>query len=194
LVALSEWGLIEPLWMHFLGYHPNALATMKAPIPAERAQLVNPIPNETARNDRLRAKMSAAFARAVVEGEEHRYSETIAISELLFDGASPIQSPGPDAPQRNRAAGIVYPSIQMRGLADNVVLLPEFADSCLQLRGMRYLRVEAADHKALSYAFLSLAVSTGLCGNKIVWSDETGPEAERLREVNLSNLQLPFLG
>ena len=47
LVALSEWGLTEPLWMHSLGYHPDTLAAMSAPIPAERGRMVNPIPNET---------------------------------------------------------------------------------------------------------------------------------------------------
>jgi hypothetical protein len=29
-VALSEWGLTEPLWMHSLGYHPDTLAAMSA--------------------------------------------------------------------------------------------------------------------------------------------------------------------
>jgi hypothetical protein len=187
LVALSEWRLIEPLWMHFLGYHPDALGAMNAPIPAQRAQLVSPIPNETARNARLRAHLSAAFAQEVPEGEEYRYSETIAIRELLFDGASPIPARGPDAPQRDQAAGVVYPSVQMRGLADNIAMLPDFADSCLQLQSMRYLRVEGADHEALSYAFLSLAVSTHFCGNKIVWLDETVPEPERLHQASFSD-------
>jgi hypothetical protein len=177
LVAVSEWALIEPLWMHFLGYHPEALATMNAPVPVQRTQLLNPIPNETPRNERLRSQMSVAFTRDVPDGKEYRYKETIAISELLFDRASPIRAPGPDAPQRNRAAGIVYPSIQMRGLADNIAVLPEFVDSCLQIRSVRYLRVEAADHNALSYAFLSSAVSNNFSETDIVWSDEAEPEA-----------------
>ena len=192
LVALSEWALTEPLWMHFLGYHPEALATMNAPVPVQRAQLLNPVPNETPRNARLRSQMSVAFARDVAEGEEYRYKETIAITELLFDGAGPIRAPGPSAPQRDHAAGIVYPSIQMRGLADNIAILPEFVDSCLQIRSVRYLRVEAADHKALSYAFLSLAVSTNFRENKISWTEETAPEAERLRQVEFSDGRWTF--
>lgn len=187
LVTLSEWGLTEPLWMHSLGYHPEALAAMRAPISAQRARMVNPIPNETRRNDRLRAKMSAAFTREVIEGEEYRYSETIAISELLLDGAGQIPTAGPGAPRRERTAGVVYPSIQMRALADNVAILPEFADSSLQVRRMHYIRVEAADHRAHSYAFLLLAVSTDFRGNKIAWLEEPGPEAERLRRVSSSD-------
>jgi hypothetical protein len=105
LVALSEWALTEPLWMHFLGYHPEALATMNAPVLVERTQLLNPISNETPRNAHLRSQMSLAFTRDVPDGKEYRYKETIAIRELLFDRASPIRAPGPDAPQRDRVLG-----------------------------------------------------------------------------------------
>jgi hypothetical protein len=177
LVALSEWALTEPLWMHFLGYHPEALATMNAPVLVERTQLLNPISNETPRNARLRSQMSLAFTRDVPDGKEYRYKETIAIRELLFDRASPIRAPGPDAPQRDRVAGIVYTSIQMRGLADNIAILPEFVDSCLQIRSVRCVRVEAADHNSLSYAFLSLAASKNFSETDIVWSDEAEREA-----------------
>jgi hypothetical protein len=131
--------------------------------------------------------MSTAFTREVIEGDEYRYSETIAISELLFDGASRIPTSGSNAPRRDRTVGVVYPSIQTRALADNIAILPEFADSSLQLRRMRYIRIEAADHKALSYTFRSLAVSSNLCGSRIVWLEETTREAERLRRVSLSD-------
>jgi hypothetical protein len=30
LIALSEWALTEPLWMHNLGYHPGSLDKMSA--------------------------------------------------------------------------------------------------------------------------------------------------------------------
>jgi hypothetical protein len=33
LVALSEWKLAQPLWMHHLGYHPDALSRWKRRAP-----------------------------------------------------------------------------------------------------------------------------------------------------------------
>jgi hypothetical protein len=52
-IALSRWIITEPLWMRNLGYHPDALRRMGAPI-GPRSRLVNPIPNETKFNERLR--------------------------------------------------------------------------------------------------------------------------------------------
>ena len=71
---------------------------MNAPIPEQRVSLLNPIQNETNRNRRLRSRMSLAFTGDVPEDAEYRYKETIAITELLFDGASPISYRGLGAP------------------------------------------------------------------------------------------------
>ena len=88
LIALSEWAVTEPIWMHNLGYHPDALDRIGAPVLLQRSPLINPIPHETNRNFRIRRRMSLAFTADVPDGEEHRYKETIAINELLFDRAS----------------------------------------------------------------------------------------------------------
>jgi hypothetical protein len=70
------------------------------------------------------------------EGLEYRYKDTIAINELLFDRASPIRpnSVGPAVPKMGGVAGTVYPSVQMRGLADNVAIMPEFVDRYLKIK------------------------------------------------------------
>jgi hypothetical protein len=50
LIALSEWGLIEPLWMHNLGYHRDALRKIGTPDLAARPRLTYPIPQEPREN------------------------------------------------------------------------------------------------------------------------------------------------
>jgi hypothetical protein len=88
-MVLSEWVVADPLWMHNLGYHPDALGRLGAPVPAQSSQrwpLINPIANETNYNRRIRRRMSLAFTADVPEGKEYRYKETIAINELLFAG------------------------------------------------------------------------------------------------------------
>ncbi len=89
-IALSEWEVVEPLWMHNVGYHPDALQKLGAPDHPLRLPLADPIPDEFRKNARLRAQLSLAFTEDVREGWEYRYKQSIAINELLFDGASPI--------------------------------------------------------------------------------------------------------
>jgi hypothetical protein len=171
LIALSEWAVTEPLWMHNLGYHPDALDRMGAPIPTQRSPLVSPIPNETKHNQRLRKRMSLAFTKDVPAGLEFLYKETIAINELLFDRASPIPSHGPNSPRSGSAAGTVYPTVQMRGLADNIAIRPDFADNSLKLNSVRYVLVESPQQERLSYTFLTVAFSNTFSDRSIVWQD-----------------------
>ena len=86
LIALSEWEVAEPLWMHNLGYHQDALRRMGAPDGAMRPRLTNPTPNENKHNAGLRRQLSLAFTEDVREGREYRYKQSIAINELLFAG------------------------------------------------------------------------------------------------------------
>ena len=192
LVALSEWAITEPLWMHNLGYHPDALDVIEAPIPPQRSRLVNPIPNETNRNYRLRRKISLAFTKDVPDYARYRYKETIAINELLFDRASPIPLHGPGAPTSQHVAGTVYPTLRMRGLADNVAIWPEFVDRYLKVQSVRYIRVESADHEKLTYNLLNVAYSTMLSGHTIIWREELPPEPERRTHVAFEGGQWIF--
>jgi hypothetical protein len=127
--------------------------------------------------------MSRAFTNDVPDDKNYLYKETIAINELLFDGASPIPRRGLDSPSSGRVAGTVYPSVRMRGLADNVVIWPEFADYSLEMRSVRFVLVEAADEDKLSYRFLTVAFSNTSSGNNIIWEQELSPESERRTHV-----------
>jgi hypothetical protein len=128
LVALSRWEVVEPLWMHHLGYHQDALRRMGVADLTMRSRLTNPIPNETKENARLRRQLSLAFTEDIPDGKEYRYKQSIAINELLFDGASPLPAP-PDGPQSRRVASTAYPAMQMKGAADNAAIWPEFVDT-----------------------------------------------------------------
>lgn len=187
MVAMSEWAVVEPLWMHNLGYHPDALDRLGAPVPVQRWQLLNPIPNETNHNRKLRKRMSLAFTADVPEGEEYRYKETIAINELLFDRASPIAGQGPGAPQSEMVAGTVYPTVRMKGLADNVAIWPDFVDRYLKIRSVRLLRIETADHEKMEYAFLTVASSEAFFGKTIVWQEELASKTERRTHVTFED-------
>jgi hypothetical protein len=89
-IALSQWEIAEPLWMHNLGYHEAALAKLGAPDVATRAGTYDLIPNETRKNAKLRRLLSLAFTEEIRIGWEYRYKQSIAINELLFEEAEPI--------------------------------------------------------------------------------------------------------
>jgi len=180
MIAVSEWAVSEPLWMHNLGFHPETLEQLGGPI---RPSFSSPIPRETNRNERLRRAMSMAFTARVLQGDEHLYKETIAINELLFDRASPIPARDHGGPSDRRAAGTVYPTVQMRGLADNIAVEPEFVDRYLRIRSVRYVQVEGVDHVQLAYNFLTVAHADTFVGRMIIWKDDLPPEKERRTRV-----------
>lgn len=63
-IALSRWTLTEPLWMHHVGYHADALKRMGVPV-APRMRLAYPIPNETKFNERMRRALSLASLKTL---------------------------------------------------------------------------------------------------------------------------------
>jgi hypothetical protein len=136
--------------------------------------------------------MSLAFTADVPDREKYRYKETIAINELLFDRASPIHMRGHDHPQSERVAGTVYPTVKMRGLADNVAIWPDFVDRYLKIKSVRLLRVETADQQKLAYSFLTVGYSQTFFDKAIIWRDDLGPEAQRRTHVAFESGQWVF--
>jgi hypothetical protein len=183
-IALSTWELKDALWMHNLGFHTDSLKRMGAPVDGSRKRFANPIPNETEFNARLRRQLSEAFTEDVLDGEEYRYKLTIAINELLFDGAGPLPNDLPKGPRCDRVAGTVYPAMQMRGIADNVAIWPEFVDRFLRLKFVSYVLVEAADPERQSYTVSSLEMSDVFLDKEIIW--RRGLTDERQRRGNIA--------
>jgi hypothetical protein len=88
-IALSEWKVAESFWFHNVGYHEAGLQKLGAG-PLGRTALTHPIPNESRFNRKLRRKLSLAFTELIESGNEYRYKQTVAITELLFDKAEPL--------------------------------------------------------------------------------------------------------
>jgi hypothetical protein len=185
-VALSQWEIAESMWMHNLGYHEAALTKLGAPDIATRAGIFDLIPNETRKNAKTRRLLSLVFTEDIPVGREYRYKQSIAINELLFDKAEPIPL-RPGGPKAQRVAGTVYPAMQMRGAADNVVIWPEFVESSLRIKSIRYVLVERADEANLSYTFLTIAFASAFSGRDIVWQNTLAPEHQRRSRITLEN-------
>jgi hypothetical protein len=168
--------------MHNLGFHRDALRKLGGPGVPLRVPFVDPIPNETRENEKMRRAMSRAFTEVIEPEREYRYKRTVAITELLFDKAESIPTK-PDGPAIPRAGGIVYPAMQMRGAADNVALWPEFVDRCMAVTLALYVLVEHADPQSSSYTLFTLAKADAFPDGNIDWRKPDGPEWKRRSQV-----------
>lgn len=188
LIGFSEWETTEPLWVHNLGFHPRALMRIGAQSATidMRHPVTHAISDETKENERLHYNISKNFTADVPKGKEYRYKATIAINESLSDVVYMGRN-FPGAPTRPKIAGTVYPAIKMHGDADNAALLPEFVDSSLRLRSIRYVKVEQADEATSFYELLTLGISTNFCGDTIKWSVALGREEDRRSIITFEN-------
>ncbi len=184
-IALAKWTVLEPLWMHNLGFHPHALKRLGV-TDSGRARFAHPIPNESKENERMRLQLSLAFTANVPDGSEHLYKQSIAIFENLFDKAEALPTPTGGS-RFNRPAGVVYPAMQLRGAADNLALFPQFVDQTLRLESVQYLLVEEADPTRSAYTLLTLATSNSSNNGTLLWTELTGPEIDRRTFISLDD-------
>ena len=186
LVAMSEWEVMETLWMHNLGFHPDALRRIGTPSNIYRPRQTHPIPNESKQNARLRRQLSLAFTEDVPDGQETKYKQSVAINELHFDKASPLPR-YVDGPRFDQVSGTVYPAMKMRGAADNVVMQTKFVDSSLRLNCVRYVRVEAVDVEKRAYTLLIEGIANTFEGGNIDWQKDLPEESLRRNFVELKD-------
>jgi hypothetical protein len=77
--------------------------------------------------------------------------------------------------------------MQMRGAADNVAIWPEFVESSLRIKSVRYVLVEEADEAKFSYTFLTIAYASAFSGRDILWQNSLAPEHERRSRIALED-------
>ena len=186
-IALSEWSVTEPIWMHNLGFHEAALRRLGGPEVEARPQLMQPIPRETKENKKLRRLLSLAFTADTSRDREYRYKLSVAINELLFDKAGPLPLRA-SGPRFERVAGTAYPTMLMKGVADNVAIWPEFVDSCLSIKSVRYVEIERVEEGRLC-TWLDLAIADQFIDGTIAWQDADGPEEVRRSHIEYTNGQ-----
>ena len=103
---------------------------------------------------RLRKQVAQAFAVDVHASAKYLYKQTVALAEFWMDHEEAYPA-YPDGPRFPHAAGFAYPSLQMRGDADNVAFLPGFVHSSSQLEQVQFVLVERADPSRFAYTFLT---------------------------------------
>jgi hypothetical protein len=75
----------------------------------------------------------------------------------------------------------------MRGDADNAVFLPEFVDSSLRIREVRYVKVEQANEAIAAYTWLTTAFANKFDADNIQWQPSIGSEPNRRSSIGLED-------
>ena len=188
-IAVSAWEVTAPLLMYNLGYHLRALQQMGTQVQNISAsrKITNPIPNETAANSTMHYRISKAFAVDVPKGKEYRYKQSIAINEALAEFELLPPDGAHTAPSHSEIAGTAYPTLQMRGDADNVVLLPTFVDISLKIKSVNYVMVEHVNEATSEYRLLTIGFANTFADDEIKWWNEIGDDVDRRSSVSFTN-------
>ena len=126
------WKTTEPLIFNHFGFSKDVIARLDA---------IRRFGNYTVRKptdvlgEILASWQAKIFTRHVARGSETLYRMSIALAHFGLQDIEPaLGFPA-------RFSGIVYPSVALNLLCDNVAIRPDVADSCLTLVEARYIQV-----------------------------------------------------
>jgi hypothetical protein len=111
-------------------------------------------------NLRIRSAMGDAFMQHVDNSNIHRYKLSTVLAELHLGGK--INN------FPHQFAGILYPSLRVKGDGDNLALLPEFVDKNLELRKAIHIRIEKKEDAQINITYLDHASSVSSDGS-LIW-------------------------
>lgn len=125
--AIGFWRSKSKLVFNHIGYSTDDLFRR---VPTRiRQDWMNPYTPGT-RDSVLHAWQADVFTREVQDGQEHLYSICIALARLAVrDVVAPEDKP--DYPRE--FAGVIYPSVALSKMGDNVVVRPSVIDSSFEL-------------------------------------------------------------
>ncbi len=135
-VAISKWRTGGPMIVNNIGYTDTVLRNMGSGRKAPLWIRDGPPIIDTKQNRLIEEYLSEEFTRVVRSGQEHEHKITVAIAEKLMGGAI-INKDG----SKIEFAGIIYPTIAMKGNADNLAIKPSFVDTRLTIEEVEYLRI-----------------------------------------------------
>jgi hypothetical protein len=135
--AVSAWLTKEKMAFNHLGYSTVVLKSFKA---LRELPYFATIHNDSDRNLLIRDWQAKIFTQRVPSGDEHLYRLPITLKEAALWKIGQPHPTGPDL-----LSGIIYPSIAMWALGDNVAILPSEVDKKMALLEVILLTLDSVD-------------------------------------------------
>jgi len=154
-VAIVQWETTAPLLVNHVGYTRQAFDALGS---ARQQAGWGPQPAEFPSwdgNEEIAEFLARLFTQRVAKGEEHFYKLTVAVAEKLFAD--------------DLFDGLLYPTVAMRGNADNFAVKPRYADKHLRFLKAEFVRIAAERDFAYDITVLDTATELGSDGS-ILWS------------------------
>lgn len=130
-LAICEWQTRVQMNVNHIGYSPAVFARLGS-VRTHPSWMSLPVTIPGGEDNlKIQEFLAETFTFDAVLGQEHRYKLSVAIAEKFL-----INSP---------FDGLLYPTMQMRANADNIALLPTFADTNLAFRRCVFLCVDSVD-------------------------------------------------
>ena len=156
VVALSHWKTTAPLLLNHIGFSSESSTSLKSKRNLDAIY-------SFAANTRSRGDLNALvydylaekFSRKIDGTNPHAYKLTVAISRKLL-GNGPF-------------LGILYPTVEMSGNADNVALTKDAADRALKFVSVEYVQVKSVKEGTYDIEVLDSASKVDLIGT-LLWS------------------------
>lgn len=139
--AISAWLTTKMMTFNHLGYSAAVLATFKSnrelPFFAKTSE-------QSDREQLIREWQARVFTQKVADGEEHLYRLPIALKNFALGKMVQTDPNAPDI-----FSGVIYPSVAMWLLGDNVAILPSEVDSKMALLEVILLTLDSIkeEHK-----------------------------------------------
>lgn len=148
-VALAHWITTAPMTVNHAGYTHTSFARLGS----NRSDLPK------YRQSKMDAEISEAFAELFTrkmppESEQYLYKCTSTVADYLLDS--------------DLFDGLLYPTVAMRGNADNLALKPQYADRHLRFEKAELIRVDSLGDFSYKVTVLDTAKALGDTG-EILW-------------------------
>jgi hypothetical protein len=170
--SVSAWLTRTSITLNHLGYSQSVFDQIKSrrELPQFAAPQV-----ETQHNKLIREWQARVFTARVPEGQEHLYRLPLALRDLALSGIATSDPHSPSA-----FSGIVYPSVAMWLLADNVALLPQEVDTKLKLFEVMLLVIDDIKVAAtpdggqnIEHRFRVIDIATPDKSGNLLWGQQT---------------------
>ena len=133
--AISAWLTTKPMTFNHLGYSTKVLQTLKS---RRDLPFFAHVAGDSERNAILREWQAKVFTQHVTSGQEHLYRLPAALKEFALSNLVQIDPTLPPV-----FSGVIYPSVAMWLLADNIAILPSEVDTKMALLEVILLTVDS---------------------------------------------------
>jgi hypothetical protein len=138
-LAVSKWRVKRDILVNNVGFSNSVWDLYKTSRKERNPSWVSQISTEllSPGNRLVHDFLARIFSAQVTDGAEYQYKLSVAVAEKLLGEV--------EHPDHTGFSGIVYPSLAMKANSDNLVLLPDAVDQCLELEEVEFIHVEEHD-------------------------------------------------